>query len=1184
MRFLTVITAVVLFFNIFQFNHVQAFTEGEKPTIESMSVEKKEVTVGDTVKISVKIKEYQDFGYLNLYYSSPITGKGITIQLSFNNETMAFEGSFPIQDNIEPGNYKPHMLSLYGEAITSINSSEFDQFENGAFDVNGTEGTDLIENISVDKKEVTAGDTVMVSLKTTSHLGINYMNSYFISPITNQRVSVSMFYNPETNAFEGNIPISSITESGTYKLNMLNTYEEGNNTTAFYSSYYADKFQNADFTVSGTNDIKIIESISLDKNKATVGETINFAVKLPELVGIRYINIYYSSSVTGKSFNVDLFYNSETKFFEGSLLVPDDFELGTYSLFMMGIYDTSGNTTALYSSNYDEFEKGNFIFFKEENPPVFENISVDSENVKPGDYVRINVAATDDTKLLEAYVHYISPISKNKKSVLLSYESSSNSFIGDFLIAEESEIGIWKVDSVEIKDTNQNITLIQADETDFSSGEFNVLDVTAPHPPIVNEVTDKSTSVTGTAEASSLITVRTGELVIGLGTASIDGKYSVTILKQKAGTKLMVTSTDVAGNTSEIKEVTIKDVTAPLVPTVNEVTDKSISVTGTAEAGSSITVKTGTTEIGTGTTTNEGKYSVAILKQKADTSLSVTATDVSGNISLLKEVTVKDVTAPTLPSVNEVTDTSTSVSGAAEVGSSITIKAGTLIIGTGITSNEGKYLVAIPKQKAGTKLTILATDAIGNPSEANEVTVIDVTAPIVPTVNEVTDKSISVTGTAEAGSSITVKTGTIGIGTGTTSNEGMFSLVIPKQKADTKLTVTSTDQSGNISLVKEVTVKDVTTPIVPKVSEVTNKSTSVTGTAEAGSTVVVKSGNTTLGSDTATTEGMYNVAIANQQVGTILTVTSTDTAGNVSDVTKVTVIKAIAEKTNRIAGSSRYSTAVAISQEGWATSDTVILATGVDFPDALAGGPLAYKENAPILLTKPTSLSAETELEIKRLKAKKVIILGSKGAISLEVEAKLKSMGVAVERIGGSNRFDTAALIAKRLPSNQAVIAYGFNFPDVLSISPYAAKNVVPILLTRTDKVPAETLSAMSGKTNTIIVGSTGAVNDSVMKQFPKPVRYGGKTRFDTGKEIITKLPMGTGKAYIATGRNFPDALAGSVLAARNNAPILLVNENDIPTATKDLITQYDGFSILGSQGAVGEEVQKALDLTLMNN
>ena len=103
MRLLTLITAIVLFFNIFQFNNVQASTEGFKPTIESMSVEQKEATLGDTVKISVKIKEYQEFRYLNISYLSPLTGKGITIQLSFNNETMAFEGSFPIQDNIEPG-------------------------------------------------------------------------------------------------------------------------------------------------------------------------------------------------------------------------------------------------------------------------------------------------------------------------------------------------------------------------------------------------------------------------------------------------------------------------------------------------------------------------------------------------------------------------------------------------------------------------------------------------------------------------------------------------------------------------------------------------------------------------------------------------------------------------------------------------------------------------------------------------------------------------------------------------------------------------------------------------------------------------------------------------------------------------------------------------------------------------
>ena len=77
---------------------------------------------------------------------------------------------------------------------------------------------------------------------------------------------------------------------------------------------------------------------------------------------------------------------------------------------------------------------------------------------------------------------------------------------------------------------------------------------------------------------------------------------------------------------------------------------------------------------------------------------------------------------------------------------------------------------------------------------------------------------------------------------------------------------------------------------------------------------------------------------------------------------------------------------------------------------------------------------------------------------------------------------------------------------------------------------------------------------------------------------------MGAEKAYIATGANFPDALAGSVLAAKHDAPILLVTDKAIPKATSDLISKYDGFTIFGSQGAVGDEVKKALDLELKNN
>lgn len=281
---------------------------------------------------------------------------------------------------------------------------------------------------------------------------------------------------------------------------------------------------------------------------------------------------------------------------------------------------------------------------------------------------------------------------------------------------------------------------------------------------------------------------------------------------------------------------------------------------------------------------------------------------------------------------------------------------------------------------------------------------------------------------------------------------------------------------------------------------------------------------------------------------------------------------------SRIAGTNRFDTAVAISKEGWETSDQVVLATSDDFPDALAGGPLAFKEDAPILLTRTATLPNETKEEIKRLGTKKVIILGSQNAISLGVEAELKKMGMTIERIGGKNRFDTAALIAQRLDSKEAVVAYGFNFPDALSVSAYAAKNGIPILLTRTDKLPAETAAALTTTTKTHVIGSTGAVGENVFTVLPNPTRYGGTTRYDTGLQVNKQLKMGSDKAFIATGMNFPDALAGSVLAAKNDAPILLAQRDVLPPATAKQLGAYNTYTIFGGTGVISNKVREQLN------
>lgn len=555
-----------------------------------------------------------------------------------------------------------------------------------------------------------------------------------------------------------------------------------------------------------------------------------------------------------------------------------------------------------------------------------------------------------------------------------------------------------------------------------------------------------------------------------------------------------------------------------------------------------------------------------------------------GRVDAAAALKIVDINAP---EVSSVYDYSTEITGILNQA----IENGTIAVQNGEEeiarlenySGNTEFTLEIPQQPADSVLTLTVTDRYGNVSVPVEIWVLDGTAPEAPTVNPVTDKQTSINGTGEAFGTLYARSNSQQLGSVTIDEAGNFNLPIAKQKAGTKLQIHVMDTAGNESPLVEVVVQDVTAPAPPTVERVTGETTKISGTAEAGSNIVVKAGTITLVQGKADSSGKFSLTIEPQTVGTELTITAIDAAGNKSADKKITVVKAAPEPTNRIAGTDRYTTAIAISKAGWSSADTIVLATASDFPDALAGGPLAYQENAPILLTRTNSLTLETKQEIERLGATNVLILGSNGAVSQEVETELKRMGLATERLGGKTRFETAALIAGKLDSDQAVVANGLNFPDVLSVSSYAAKNGVPILLTRTDRLPDETAAVLKDVSKTYVIGSTGVVSKAVHDELPGPTRFGGKDRYETGYEVATKLPLGNDKAFIATGSNFPDALAGSVLAAKDNAPILLVRPDQIPEMTNKQLVNYDGFSIFGGTGAVSDSVKSSLDTVLQN-
>lgn len=294
----------------------------------------------------------------------------------------------------------------------------------------------------------------------------------------------------------------------------------------------------------------------------------------------------------------------------------------------------------------------------------------------------------------------------------------------------------------------------------------------------------------------------------------------------------------------------------------------------------------------------------------------------------------------------------------------------------------------------------------------------------------------------------------------------------------------------------------------------------------------------------------------------------------------------------RIYGSTRYETSYKVFQQGWAASNTAVLVTGLDYPDALCAAPLAGKFDAPILLVKNTSLSNQSELRDLLISkgVKNVYIIGGTGVIPNSFSGELSSIGISSKRLGGSNRYDTSLKIAQELGSTtgEVAIAYGLGFVDGLSISSIAAFKGFPILLTQTNSIPESIKSYLNSTniTRSYIVGSEGVVSQSVASQLPSVVRLGGKNRYETNSSIFDrfKSELNISDIYITSALDFPDALSSSALAARTKSFVVLSNTTAVDSSVKSLINSnaanINKAYILGSNNVIRDAVITSLGIS----
>ena len=359
-----------------------------------------------------------------------------------------------------------------------------------------------------------------------------------------------------------------------------------------------------------------------------------------------------------------------------------------------------------------------------------------------------------------------------------------------------------------------------------------------------------------------------------------------------------------------------------------------------------------------------------------------------------------------------------------------------------------------------------------------------------------------------------------------------------------------------------------------------------------------------LGTKTLVNGTDYTVAYKNNVKAGTATVTVTgkgNYSGSLKANFKIKNRTASDIKKTRLAGDNRYSTATKLSGTMYKTANTVILVTGLSYQDALVAVPLASAYNAPLLLGTERHITAQTEAELKRLKAKNVIVVSTNGAIGTKAKAELKALKLNVTYIEGKTCFETAAKVAKALQTktkkapDTIFFATDSSFADALTASPVAAIKNAPIIYLKNkgsiDSATAAYLKSVKGKVkNAYVIGGDGVISDAMMKNVATALglkvgstvqRVAGANRYETCVAVNKKFKsvVSSDGICVAKGLDFPDALAGGVYAAATKQALFLADGKKLQDCQNTYLKSKNAgkITVFGGTGAVPDDLVKLI-------
>ena len=574
-----------------------------------------------------------------------------------------------------------------------------------------------------------------------------------------------------------------------------------------------------------------LKSVEVDKKEATLGDTVTVKVTAEDKEsGIKSVWLDYRSPVTGKTQFVSLRYNAQSGKYEGTINIDEYSESGEWTINDLYIADNAGNSN--YITSDEKFSGGSFTVTgtnADITSPILKSVEVDKKEATLGDTVTVKVTAEDkESGIKSVWLDYRSPVTGKTQFVSLVYNAQSGKYEGTISIDQYSESGEWTINDLYIADSAGNSNYITSGE-ELSGGTFKVVDPSSSGiealDQTVVQTTQTWTSKTINGDVyigpNAVLTINGNVKINGnvyvlgsmknYGNLSISGSlhasrvnWGYSILSN--GTVLMLGGTNTI-NSMFVSNRVLSDIPFTIYtdPIISK--DGIISLTGATLPIGNLFMNDQKV-----TLNGDGTFKIDQFNIGDSENVVFKFVDVLGN-EIIKSypVQISDTIKPTASA-----DTK---DGIYYKGTSVVLsmseKGNIYYTTNGSVPSKASTLYSKPIElNKDTELQYIAIDRSGNKSKIYKKQY------HVFTVNDINDQSSAVTGNASNGTTITVKTdaGTL---SGKTEGNGTYSINISKQEAGTVLLVVATDQVGNSSKAKQITVKDSTAPTFSGVEDKT---------------------------------------------------------------------------------------------------------------------------------------------------------------------------------------------------------------------------------------------------------------------------------------------------------------------------------------------------------------------------